>query len=313
MNVWGQARMALGCTVIWLLASGLSVPGTMALLAARTGAVGSTFSTAALGPPTALTATPSGRDVVLTWAAGTNGNAYAVRGVANGTSSSCGTTSPTSVGTTSTTAHTDVGRSTPQGTWFCYEVLTTFAGWTSVQMNPRAAAQLGVVASAVTVLNAGQTTGCAGGTFGVAGRLDCGDQVIVTFNQPINPASGPQAGNTVCANRTSGLITLASTGTSGACTTSEAATNRLGSLSGSAVTGADARHAATYAWSNANRTVTVTVGARISQTAASVSSTMRTLNPTTSLTNLTSATGGFHTCDNNTAGGSCLPVATSSL
>ncbi len=98
--------------------------------------------------------------------------------MANGTSSSYDTASPTSPGTTSTTAHTDVGRSTPQGTWFCYEVLTTFAGWTSVQMNPRADAQLGVVASAVSVLNAGQTTGCAGGTFGVAGRLDCGDKAL---------------------------------------------------------------------------------------------------------------------------------------
>lgn len=289
------------------------MPVTMALLNARTTSATSTFSTASLGAPGGLTATPSGRDVSLSWTAGTSGNGYAVRGVNNGTSNSCAAATPVAVGTTAATTYTDIARSTPQGTWFCYEAQTTFSGWTSVNGNPRAAAQLGVVASTVTLTNAGDTAGCAAGTFGTADRLDCGDRVIVIFNQPMSTATGPQTGNTVCANRANGFVTLASPTTTGACATGERATGRLGAVSGSAITGADPRHSATYAWSNGNMTMTVTVGARISQTAASFTATMRTFNPTPATANLTSATGGFHACDTNTGGGSCLPVSTTGL
>src|SRR5207302_4470863 len=93
----------------------------------------------ALYAPSGLSATPSAHDVGLAWSAGTNGSGYAVLGVANGSSSNCSAASFASIGSAAGTSHTDTGRYTPQGTWFCYQVKTSYASWTSVSSNPTAA------------------------------------------------------------------------------------------------------------------------------------------------------------------------------
>ena len=163
-------------------------------------AASQSISTRSLVAPTALGATPSGHNVVLGWTAGSGGSGYAVSGVNNGTSSSCAAATFSAVGTSATTAYTDTGRFTPQGTYFCYKATTTYGTWSSQTANPTAAAQLGVVAQSVVLTN--------GGT---ANRIDSGDKIVVTFNQPITTTTGPPTGDNVC-TATTGSIALGSTG-----------------------------------------------------------------------------------------------------
>jgi hypothetical protein len=254
------------------------------------------FSTRSLIAPTGLTAAPSGHNVVLGWTAGSGGSGYAVSGVANGTSSSCTSATFSALSTTATTAYTDSGRSTPQGTYYCYKVATTYGTWSSQASNPTAAAQLGVVASSVAITN--------GGT---SGRIDSGDRIVVTFNQPITTTTGPPAGDNICTS-TTGSIALGSTGTGTTCTLTGL---DLGTLSGLTV-GVNSRFAATWAWSAGNTVLTITVGARSAGSNTSVTGTA-TLNPTTTAGKLLSATGSFQTCSTNTGGGNCLPTATGSF
>src|SRR5207249_299056 len=137
------------------------------------------FATTALYAPSGLTATPSGHDVALAWSAGTNGSGYSINGVSNGTSSDCSAAVYSAVGTTASTTYTDTGRYTPQGTYFCYQTQTSYAtNWTSVQSNPTAVAQIGVVITSVVITN-----------HNVAGKIDPTDTVAVTFNQPITTST----------------------------------------------------------------------------------------------------------------------------
>jgi hypothetical protein len=288
-----RCRRALLLPAVAALALGFLAPRSGASFNASTANQGNVYALTALYAPSVLTATPSGHDVNLSWTAGTNGSGYSVLGVANGNSSNCTGASFASVGSAAGTSYSDTGRYTPQGTYFCYQVKTTYAGWTSVSSNPTAAAQLGVVASSVVAAN--------GGT---SGKLDPGDTITVTFNQPISTATGPSGTNSVCAIA-GATIVLGSTTTSGVCAASEIV--NLGKLTGG-TSSANARFAATYAWSNANKKLTVTVGARSSGVAnPSVSGTWA-LTPTTTASKLLSATGSFQTCNTNTGGGNCLPT-----
>jgi hypothetical protein len=286
-----------------LVAAAAAVCGSLAAASgatfnAQTANAADTYAFTALYAPSALTATPSGHDVSLSWSAGTNGSGYAVLGVNNGASSNCSGASFASVGTAAGTSYTDTGRYTPQGTWFCYLVKTTYGVWTSVNSNPTAAAQLGVVATTVAAANGGS-----------AGALDAGDTITVTFNQPIATGTGPSGTNTVCAVN-GATIMLGSTTTSGNCATSEAV--NLGTLTGGN-SNRNARFNATYAWSNGNKTLTITIGARTVGAQNPTTSGTWTFNPTTTATKLQSSTGSYHACDTNTGGGSCLPVATGSF
>ena len=281
--------------------AGWSVQGSYAAVNGRTQNPNNVFAMTALYAPSSLTAVPAGHDVSLSWSAGQNGNGNAVLGVANGTSSNCTGASFGSVGTASGTSYTDTGRFSPQGTYFCYQVQTTYASWTSVQNNPVAAAQIGVVATSVQATN--------GGTAGV---LDPGDTIVINFNQPVNPASGPSGTDTVCsviAGAPNGQILLGSTTTNGGCATNEAVD--LGKLTGGG-SNRNARYNATYVWTNSNTTLTVTIGNRLLGTNPTITGTW-TLNPTTTATKLLSATGGFHICDTNAGGGNCLPTTASNF
>lgn len=76
---------------------------------------------------------------------------------------------------------------------------------------------------------------------------------------------GPLSGNTVCAESTSNKVWLGSTTAGGRdnCQTSETVT--LGKIAGGTITGA-ARFSASYAWGNANKTLTATLGPRTNST-----------------------------------------------
>ena len=289
-----SARAAAAAVALVLLA------GTATAIAAftKTAAASQTVSSRNLGPPTGLTGTPSGHNVNVSWTAGTNGSGYAIAAAANGTSSNCTAASFAALTTTAGTTITDTGRFTPQGTFECYRVTTTFGTWSSQTGNPTVAVRLGVVAQSVAITN--------GGT---AGRLDAGDKIAITFNQAITTASGPVAGNNICTN-TGGTVMLGVTGTGTTCSTGSATT--IGTLTSLTINRA-ARYDATYAWSAGNTVLTITIGSRSAGTQDPTVSGTAVHTPTTTATGLLSQTGSFHTCSSNSGGGNCTPTATGSF
>jgi hypothetical protein len=284
-----------------LLAAFFGASLAMAAFNHAVGAGPQTLASATLGAPSALTATPSGDNVALSWSVGTLGTGYSLLGVANGSSSNCSSASfaaLTTVNGLATVLYND-SRFTPQGTWYCYE-LKTSAGtnWTSSGSNPTAAVQLGLVATSVVAAN--------GGT---SGKLDQGDTLTITFNQPVTPGSGPSGTNTVCITGNNDTIMVGSTATSGSCATSE--TLNLGNLTGG-TSSSNSRFNATYVWSNGNKTLKVTVGS-LSNGSVSTLTGSWTFTPTTTATALLSSTGSAHICDINTGGGVCLPAMSGSF
>jgi hypothetical protein len=254
-----------------------------------------TISSRNLGPASGLTGAASGHNVNLSWTAGTNGSGYAVAAVANGTSSNCTAATFSALTTTAGTSVTDTGRFSPQGTFECYRVTTTYGTWSSQTGNPTVAVRIGVVAQSVVITN--------GGT---AGRLDAGDKIVITYNQAISTASGPVAANNVCTN-TGGTVMVGVTGTGTTCSTGSATT--VGTLTSLTINRA-ARYNTTFAWSAGNTVLTVTIGSRSAGAQDPTVSGTAVHTPTTTATGLLSQTGSFHTCSTNSGGGNCTPSAT---
>lgn len=265
-----------------------------------------TFATTQLGAPGDLTASPLGHTVQLAWSAGQAGTGYSVRGAASA-SSNCTGVSFSNLDTTSNLDYVDSNRYSPQGTWFCYQIITTRGGWSSQQSNPVMATRLGFFAADVQLINGGDTSACGNEQYGVNEDLDCGDQISVTFNQPVDVATGPGSGDTVCADDSSGTIWLGSTD-SAVCTSNENA--RLGRLTGGTIENGGSRFAASYEWSPDRTILIVTVGTLVSGSVyPTLSSGAWTLMPTTNTDDLLSDAGGYHICDSNTDGGNCWPEA----
>jgi hypothetical protein len=286
-----------GATMAVALSSALvlSMAVANAALAAFTrsaATVAQAVSSRNLVAPASITATASGHNVSVAWPAGSNGSGYQLLAAANGTSSTCPGTGLSLLTSTTLLAHTDSGRFAPQGAYECYQVRTTYGTWSSITGNPTAAAQLGFVASSVAVVKGG-----------MAGRIDTGDQIVVTYNQPVNTASGPAATENVCASSASDLIVIGSTGTGANCTASPVS---LGTITGETVS-KDIRFATTWSWNAAKTVLTITLGATTAGNNSKVSGT-GTFNPTTTATSMLSATGAFHNCDTNAGGGNCLPL-----
>jgi hypothetical protein len=273
----------------------LACAGTALAAFSTTASASQAVASRSVGAPSGLTGAASGHDVSLSWTAGTNGNGYAIDAAANGTSSDCTAAAFSALTAASGTAVTDTGRFTPQGTFECYRVATTYGTWWSQSGNPTVAVRLGVVAQAVAVAN--------GGT---AGRLDQGDTITITFNQAISPASGPIASDTVCTN-TVGTVMLGVTGTGTTCSTG--ATTTVGTLTSLTINRA-ARFDASFAWSGGDTVLTVTIAARSAGSQNPTVSGTAVHTPTTTPTGLLSQTGAFHTCSSNSGGGSCTPTAT---
>jgi hypothetical protein len=249
--------------------------------------------------PGGLTATPSGHDVNLSWTAGSNGNGYQLLAVANGTSSNCASATFASLTTTAGLSATDTGRYLPQGTYECYQAKTTYNTWTSINSNPTAATQIGFVASTVVATNGG-----------VSGKLDTGDTIVITYNQPVTPATGPISTNKICTNSaSSGNIIMIGDAITG-CNATTPVT--VGAISTGTST-KTAAYNATWAWSAGNTVLTITIGSRTNGSADSTITGTLTFTPTTTATNMLSATGSFHNCDTNTGSGNCLPTTTGSF
>lgn len=280
---------AFAAAVALVAVAGVS-RGTFAAFAGSTTNPGNTFALTSLYPPSTLTATPAGANVEAVWDAGRNGNGYrllsapAPNPLVNDCTGAVYVPVVAQAGTTYTHA-----LAAPAGTWRCYTVVTTYHSWTSVSGNPVAGARLGFVASVVDFANGGNGS-----------RIDAGDTFTITFNQPVDPATGPQAGNTIC--WVNDRIVLGST-QSGNCSATDL-TPRLGSLTGGAVD-RNFRFAATWDWSNGNRTLTATVGARLSGTGNYSNSGAWTFTPAASVQ---SATGSLGLCNSNAGGANCLPA-----
>lgn len=279
---------ALGAAVVAV--AGIS-QGTFAAFVGSTGNGGNAFALTALYAPGGLTTSPAGHSVDLTWTAGQNGNGYRVLSAPapDPLVNDCTGASFSEIGSPAGTSYTDTA-STPQGTWRCYTVRTSYASWTSVQNNPVAGARLGFVASIVDFTNTGNQ------------RIDDGDTFTVTFNQPVAAATGPQAGNSICWQND--RIVLGSTGT-GSCAANDTSP-RLGFLTGGAID-RNFRLAATWGWSSDGRVLTITVGARLSGSGNYGQAGSWTFTPTTNPALLQSVSGGVHVCDSNAGGANCLP------
>jgi hypothetical protein len=265
------------------------------------------FTTTTLVAPSDLSASLQGHAVALSWGSGQAGTGYAVFGAATGLRGDCSEAAFASLASTADLSLLDADRSAPPGTWFCYQVQTTRGEWSSQQDNPVAAVQLGFVAASVQLNNGGDTSACGAEQYGVVDELDCGDQISVAFNQPVDTATGPGSGDTVCADQSSGTIWLGSTG-SGDCTSSEDV--HLGRLTGGTIGNGNSRFGANYDWNAEHTVLVVTVGARVSgSTYPTLSGSAWALTPTGNTSALLSAIGGYHICDTNAEGGNCLPEA----
>lgn len=289
-----RERLALTLAVVAALA--LAFAGVARAAFTRTATASQSITSLSLGAATALTGVASGHNVVLNWTAGAGATGYSVNGLANATSSTCPAIGYANLASPSATTLTDA-RSTPQGTYECYQVVSTHGSWSSQSGNPTVPVQLGVVVSSVTIAN-GDT----------AGTLDAGDVITVRFNQSINTSTGPTAADNICSKNGTDEIVLGSTGSGTSCSDTQV---DLGVLDGGTI-GKKGRWNATWTWSAGNTVLTVQVGALTSGQDTTVSG-AQTFNPDSTSTDLTSTTGGFHTCSSNTGGGNCLPVASGSF
>jgi hypothetical protein len=314
MPHWALALVA-ACAAI--------VPTGIAYAAfSKTTSNGSNVVTAtSLSAPTGFTAAPAGRDVSLSWTAASPANGYDVEGAAPASGSSCTGLTFSTIGgnpTTNTTSYTDTLRAgpsgsaptapaVPQGTFYCYRARTRYNLWQSAATTSAVAVQVGVVATSLTIVKNGNTTGCS--SSGANGQLDCGDQIIITFNQAIDPATGPESTDTVCGASGGTTVLLASNTTSGGCSTGTETVD-VGTLTTPTLTN-QTRYPATYTWSGGNTTLTITLGTRQSGPKNVVVGTGTfTFNGTTTTTAMQSTSGAVHLCDSNTGGGVCKPSTT---
>ncbi|CAG0928960.1 hypothetical protein TFLX_01188 [Thermoflexales bacterium] len=298
--------LILACGSLLLSTTGHIVGRAFALVTHQQVLGNNVFATTVLVAPGDFSASPQGHAVALSWSDGQSGTGYEVFGAANGSSRDCTGATFTSLGSTTATGYSDNDRFAQPGTWFCYQVQTTRGDWSSQQNNPITAVQLGFVAASLQLLNAGDSSACGEAQSGVADELDCGDQIVVGFNQPVDPATGPDSGDTVCADQSSGTIWLGSAGT-GDCTSGEDV--HLGRLEGGTIENGNSRFAASYDWNTNHTVLIVTMGALVSGSAyPTLSDSTWTLIPTTNVGDLLSDFGGYHICDTN-ADGNCLPEA----
>lgn len=264
----------------------------------------------ALAAPTGLAATPAGRDVsvAFTPAADALGTQVLFGRPASG--ASCAGVTLAAAGspaTASPVAHTP--STAPPGTYACYSARSVRRSWTSLTDPAPVAVRVGVVVTSVVATAAASTSGCAAGSW-QAGRLDCGDRFVVTFNQPIDTATGPTSTARVCAHPSYG-VRLGAPST----TTDCSVPGQVGRIGGINVTGGFARYATTYTWNAARTQLTVDVRAVEAGSASTLTRTGSSVafEPTTDTTKLQSATGAVHVCDTNAGGGDCRPPVTGSL
>jgi hypothetical protein len=298
---------------VLLLAVGLIAQGTRDVTAdlnATTVNAG-TSTTTSLYSPTAPAVAPLGRTASLSWTAASpqNGNGYVVSGTNIG--SNPATACPASaasyafVGGTTATSFTDSTSLAggTQGTYVCYLVRsgqdvgapgtwTVDPVWSSADSLPTAKTAIGFFATTLTMANGG-----------VAGQIDAGDTIVITFDQAVNTASVGTI-TFICAAVASSTVYLGITGGLATCPTA-ATVGRLTGMTLSSLLSQDGRYAATGAWSNGNATLTITVGAlSLGWQTASIAAGTETF---TAATTITSSTGAASICSGTAI---CGPTTT---
>jgi hypothetical protein len=212
-------RWAAAAALLLLVAGGAlafgQVTGTFAIFTAETQnssgvAVGSWIPTPS-GATSALPTTSPYSTLSLAWTSGNSaatptpnpvtGQSILYADGGSGASASCGSYSAFSTTTAAATTATPTGTNLTD--WWCFEVqststsATTSGSWTSdvATFTPRRI----LVPTTVVIANGG----------GTANRIDNGDTITITFNQPVNLPGGTQR---ICAVNTGVLILGDSTG-----------------------------------------------------------------------------------------------------
>ncbi|HEV2590818.1 MAG TPA: hypothetical protein VGU02_02895 [Gaiellaceae bacterium] len=141
-----------------------------------------TYAGGTLAAPVLVTALPAGYGATLSWtpAATTSGlTAEAIYGFDNGSTSSCGTPTYTSLvtGVTSTLASTtQTGPTSQNGHYYCYEIRSTHNNWYAAA--DFAGIQVGFIPISVTKANGNNTN-----------TIQNTDKVTVVYNQNVALAS----------------------------------------------------------------------------------------------------------------------------
>ena len=306
--------------LLLVLTSGF-VAGTTATFNARTRNPSNTFATAALSVPTNLSLTPSGSDVVVAWTnvTGTNnaGAGYKVsffdRGAGTTTAAlptACPASGFTEVGSIAGQPFTDTNLTAAphvnyaDGRFWCYEVKTAYPccpvpanAWTSQGTNPITSVRLGNTFASLTING------------DLDGILEQGEFIDVTFNQPIDTATQPASGSTVCTNRDDDSIYFGMSGTgNNSCDTTETLSGvRLRSITDISAT---RRYAMTTSWPGCASpgvtgctTMRLTVGVRGGGSDATVGSSTWTIAGTANTSFLDTFTGARDFCPTGASAG----------
>lgn len=288
-------------------------PGT-ADFVAQTGNGTNGVATASLDPPTNATATVSGADINVSWTAAAAATGYRVSIANNGANSDCSAATYASSVDVTTTSYKQTGPA-PNVTW-CYSIVSLLSGtsWTSATA-ATASAFIGFRATAVALDNAAAAaaSNCFADT-AAANQIDCGNHIVITFNQPVDAASiptGGTAGDTICLAGGTLILASASTSLTAACAATETA--RVGTLTSPNVAAtANYRFLANYSLSADRLTLTITVSVQtyptiVGTTTATVAGPWR-FTPTNVAGRITS--GGASACRTAPA---CTPTATGSF
>lgn len=326
------------------LAAGLGLvlvtPGVaQAKFGALTTNLANALTAGVVSAPTSPSSSPVGNNVSMSWTSpnNANSNGYRVIGLSNGVNSSCSSAESSynlaianaALASNTLASATDTGRGsggTPSGAnagnYFCYRIESTYsksnpgsttASWFSVGTTPLAV-QVGFVASTITLSNNTGSATCGTTTSGTVGKLDCNDQIVITFNQPIDPSKKPSNTDTVCAfSKTTGgtttqAVNLASTTATGNCGAGE--TVDVGTFSNPSVdSGTNSRFNATYVLSASNKTLTITIGQGTSNPLKSpIGASGTTLAPSATLIATPSTAGTISLCTGSVTGSNCTPT-----
>lgn len=342
-----ERRSTFFVLLVMLLSSGLVV-GTSAEFDASNTEGASRFAMASLDPPTNFAGEMAGTQAALSW--------WTPLGEANedagyevlwadagppsddtGTPPGCGGAGAyTKIGDTSNAAFNDTSANTRTGSdqpgrWSCYQVRTVYpypvsaSPWTSQAGNPVKEVQVGFVARSVLLTNVDTPF-----------TLKSGDTVRVTFNQPVDIATGPPNGlgpatgsaPRICTTWDGGIdeVLIGATGDALArCTDTE--TISVGRLQDPDIRlSHQTRYRTSWAWSNCTsghcRVLTATLAEVLSsytydvdfnfvETPGEQASTSNgdpwTFVPASTLLSGQGATG---ICTTNPSGGLCRPVST---
>lgn len=234
-------------------------PTTTTVAAPTTAAPSTTASPTLTAPEPSAEAW--GYGARLTWAAAANTTYDVQAGAAVDGTCAMTTFATVKVGATSPYVHPG-SQAAPTPT--CYRLRAVASGQQKLG-SPALVTQGFFITSARIKAGTGDRTGCAGTA--KADWVDCGDQVELTFNQPVDRASAPDSSrlvpattNTVCAHdynsRATDLIVLGARAGVGTCAPEEE--RDIGALSGVSLN-SSSRFSSTYLWSQVDRLLTVTV------------------------------------------------------